>query len=165
MGGWVDSDDDGAIWDGPDPLGLGGDSGDSGADSEGSDETDAQHVPTGVQNPFDWEVNDGDVTAPPDSSVTQDGNVGGSETVTDDNGSLDINPLGDIEIDPADEDHTTSEDGAKQTQPNTRLTALIRQGTDPEDAVQKSNQNGQTMLLVGLVGLLAVVALTVGGRS
>lgn len=40
-GGWIDSDDDGAIWDGPDPFNLG--PSDSSSDQDGQDEPANEH--------------------------------------------------------------------------------------------------------------------------
>ncbi|MFD1588721.1 hypothetical protein ACFR9U_17215 [Halorientalis brevis] len=171
MGGWLASDDDGAIWDGPDPLNLGGsDSGSGSGGGSSGDSTDSgdetpQHVPTGVQNPFNWQVEDGDVTAPPDSAVTEDGEVAGSETVVDDDGSLDINPLGDITLDPTDEDYQSTPDGAQPTQqPETTLSRIFYQTGSADQAVNEAaqqQQNQQTMMFAA-IALAAVAAVAIG---
>lgn len=96
-----------------------------------STDTDSDRIPTGIQNPFEWQVDDGDVVAPPESSVTEEGNVGGYELVVTDDDTLDINPLGDRTVDPTDQDFDSdpdSDEGAvARDSPDTLLTSLTRE--------------------------------------
>lgn len=103
----------------------GGGSGSTSGDSGGSNRT-----PTGIQNPFNWQTDDGDVVAPPPDHVSDEGDVAGAGTVIEDDGSLDINPLGDTETDPTEQDYEsdpTDDEGAQPTEePDTALTAWTR---------------------------------------
>jgi hypothetical protein len=91
----------------------------------------SETVPTGIENPMNWETADGDVVAPPDNHVSDDGDVAGAGQVIEEDGSLDINPEGDVEVDPTEQDYNsdpTDDQGAQPTEePDTALTAWTRE--------------------------------------
>lgn len=151
-------------------------------------ETSGPRVPQGVQNPFNSDVEDGDIVGADPNAVDDDGNVAGGDTLVEDDGSLDFNPTGDTTVDPTDADYESEpgrDSGAvERATPDTEITeafggdsddagATPEQAADIIDSVSSSVNDRAEMLgstasagaswvrgalLVALVGVVALIA-------
>lgn len=131
-------------------------SGSSSSSSSGSYDP-ANRTPTGIQNPFNWVVEDGDIIGVPESYVTPTGAIPGLETLFDSEG-WNLNPVGEIRIDPSQRSYTVGESGAVPSEEldniQQRLTSLLSERSSESEPTP----TGMTgWLVAGLVGLALLV--------